>query len=93
MTCAWVLVSSAESKVRIHLRDTKSMMAKQFFARRQRPKWVASQPHTWLGRYSTHSGQGRRSPRGGRGGGLGSSTSWAASTRSTVEGDTHTRPR
>ena len=38
----WVAVSSGDSRVEIHLRDTKSMMAKQFGAAPQRLKWVTS---------------------------------------------------
>src|SRR5512133_787703 len=60
-------------------------------AARQRPKWVTSQPHTWLGRYSSQSGQGCRCT-GARVGGVGSTRSWAASTRYTLAGETHTRP-
>jgi hypothetical protein len=59
-TSTWLEVSSALSRVASHLRLTRSMIANALGAARQRPKWVTSQPHTWLGRYSSQSGQGRR---------------------------------
>jgi hypothetical protein len=65
-TRAWVVDSSAESSVAIHFRLTRSTMPKQHGARRQRPKWVTSQSQTWLGRYSTHAGQGLRTRGAGR---------------------------
>src|SRR5438093_1816791 len=90
-TSTWVEVSSALSRVASHLRLTRSMIANAQGAARQRPKWVTSQPHTWLGRYSSQSGQGCRCT-GARPGGLGSTRSWATSTLKTLAGETHTRP-
>jgi hypothetical protein len=49
----------------------RSMIANAQGAARQQPKWVTSQPHTWVGRYSSQSGQGCHCT-GARPGGLGS---------------------
>src|SRR5512132_642109 len=73
-TWTWVEVSSALSRVASHLRLTRSTIANAHGAARQRPKWVTSQPHTWLGRYSNQSGQGVRCT-GARPAGLGSTRS------------------
>lgn len=83
----WVWVSSAETTSQIHLRDTRSMIASA--AIRHRVKCVVSKIQTWLGRNSTHSGRRLRCVRGGLRG-RGSRSPLASSTRSMLEGDTHT---
>jgi hypothetical protein len=55
-------------------------------------KWVVSKIQIDPGRYSTQSGNGLRTGRPGRGSGRNLSPS-RSSTRRTLAGETHTRPR
>lgn len=73
-----------------YFRDTTSSIATA--QRLDLVKWVKSKIQILFGTQATHCGQGRRDVGSGAGG-LGSRIPASASTRSTVDSDTYTRPR
>jgi len=83
----WVPVCSAHNRLATHLWDTMSYTTGEAT---QAGKWEASQHHSWFGRHCTQSGHGFFADRGGRGIPC-KARPLRARTRSTVDGETHTR--
>jgi len=89
-TSTCVEVSSADTTVLSHLRETMSSMISTAIP--ALVKCVVSKVHRLFGLYSSQAGNGRRTLRPGFGNGR-KRLSARNNTRRTVDGDTHTRPR
>ena len=89
-TSTCVEVSSADTTVLSHLRETRSSTISTDIP--ALVKCVVSKIHRLFGLYSAHCGNGRLELRPGLGNGR-KCLSARNNTRRTVVGDTHTRPR